>query len=175
MRNTRNMKAFKVILTACMAVGLLTIYAADTDGIYVWKNGSYTHFDEEDIVFSDTLINIADTKFSVNDIDSITFVQPAEVATVTDTVCIVYDGQTATVSPASVEGITAEVDGATVTLTNENTDRELGYQWTKDMLTVFNEFNIAWTTWCYDADFGFWDQQHDCYKDKPLVDLLTGK
>ena len=57
----------------------------------------------------------------------------------------------------------------------ENTDRELGYQWTKDMLTVFNEFNIAWTTWCYDADFGFWDQQHDCYKDKPLVDLLTGK
>ena len=57
----------------------------------------------------------------------------------------------------------------------ENTDRELGYQWTKDMLTVFNEFNIAWTTWCYEADFGFWDQQHDCYKDKPLVDLLTGK
>ena len=127
MRNTNGMKAFKVILTACMAVGLLTIYAADTDGIYVWKNGSYTHFDEEDIVFSDTLINIADTKFSVNDIDSITFVQPAEVATVTDTVCIVYDGQTATVSPASVEGITAEVDGATVTLTNENTDREMTF------------------------------------------------
>ena len=127
MRNTRNMKAFKVILTACMAVGLLTIYAADTDGIYVWKNGSYTHFDEGDIVFSDTLINIADTKFSVNDIDSITFTQPAEVATVTDTVCIVYDGQTATVSPASVEGITAEVDGATVTLTNENTDREMTF------------------------------------------------
>ena len=127
MRNTRNMKVFKVILTACMAVGLLTIYAADTDGIYVWKNGSYTHFDEGDIVFSDTLINIADTKFSVNDIDSITFTQPAEVATVTDTVCIVYDGQTATVSPASVEGITAEVDGATVTLTNENTDREMTF------------------------------------------------
>ena len=127
MRNTRSMKAFKVILTACMAVGLLTIYAADTDGIYVWKNGSYTHFDEGDIVFSDTLINIADTKFSVNDIDSITFVQPAEVATVTDTVCIVYDGQTATVSPTSVEGITAEVDGATVTLTNENTDREMTF------------------------------------------------
>ena len=57
----------------------------------------------------------------------------------------------------------------------EKTDKEMGYQWTKDMLTVFNEFNIAWTTWCYDADFGFWDQQRDCYKDKPLVDLLTGK
>ena len=57
----------------------------------------------------------------------------------------------------------------------ERTPREMGYEWVKDMLTVFDEFNIASTTWCYDADFGFWDQQHDCYKDKPLVDLLTGK
>ena len=57
----------------------------------------------------------------------------------------------------------------------ENTDREMGYQWMKDMLNVFDEFNIAWTTWCYDADFGFWDQQRDCFKDKPLVDLLMGK
>ena len=40
------------------------------------------------------------------------------------------------------------------------------------MLTVFDEFNIAWTTWCYDADFGFWDQQKHDFKDKPLVDLL---
>jgi endoglucanase len=36
-------------------------------------------------------------------------------------------------------------------------DRELAYNWTRDMLTVFDEYNIAWTTWCYDADFGFWD------------------
>ena len=55
----------------------------------------------------------------------------------------------------------------------EPVDRELAYKWTKDMLSVFNEFNIAWTTWCYDADFGFWDQQKNDYKDKPLVDLLT--
>ncbi len=54
----------------------------------------------------------------------------------------------------------------------EPVDRELAYKWTKDMLTVFDEFNIAWTTWCYDADFGFWDQQKEDYKDKPLVDLL---
>ena len=57
----------------------------------------------------------------------------------------------------------------------ERTPREMGYEWVKDMPTLFDEFNIASTTWCYDADFGFWDQQHDCYKDKPLVDLLTGK
>ena len=44
------------------------------------------------------------------------------------------------------------------------------------MLTVFDEFNIAWTTWCYDADFGFWDQQRHSFKDYPLVELLmSGK
>ena len=55
----------------------------------------------------------------------------------------------------------------------EPVDRELAYKWTKDMLTVFDEFDIAWTTWCYDADFGFWDQQKNDYKDKGLVDILT--
>ena len=57
----------------------------------------------------------------------------------------------------------------------EPVDRELAYKWTKDMLKVFKENNIAWTTWCYDADFGFWDQQKHDFKDKPLVDLLMGK
>ena len=58
----------------------------------------------------------------------------------------------------------------------EPVDRELAYTWTRDMLPVFDEFNIAWTTWCYDADFGFWDQQRNCYKDYPLVELLmSGK
>ena len=58
----------------------------------------------------------------------------------------------------------------------EPVDRELAYKWTKDMLTVFDEFDIAWTTWCYDADFGFWDQQKHDYKDKGLVDILmSGK
>ena len=54
----------------------------------------------------------------------------------------------------------------------EPVDRELAYAWTKDMLKVFDEFNIAWTTWCYDADFGFWDQKKHDFKDKGLVDLL---
>ncbi len=57
----------------------------------------------------------------------------------------------------------------------EPVDRELAYKWTKDMLQVFEENNIAWTTWCYDADFGFWDQQKHTFKDKGLVDLLTKK
>ena len=54
----------------------------------------------------------------------------------------------------------------------EPVDRELAYRWTKDMLSVFDEFNIAWATWCYDADFGFWDQKRHAFKDKPLVDML---
>lgn len=56
----------------------------------------------------------------------------------------------------------------------EKVDRELAYRWTKDMLTVFKENHIAWTTWCYDADFGFWDQQKHTFKDKRLVELLVG-
>ncbi|MBQ0057105.1 MAG: cellulase family glycosylhydrolase [Bacteroidales bacterium] len=54
----------------------------------------------------------------------------------------------------------------------EPVDRELAYAWTKDVLSVFDEFNVAWTTWCYDADFGFWDQNAHDYKDKPLADIL---
>lgn len=58
----------------------------------------------------------------------------------------------------------------------EPVDRELAYAWTMDMLSVFDEFNIAWTTWCYDADFGFWDQEAHDYKDKGLVGILmSGK
>lgn len=57
----------------------------------------------------------------------------------------------------------------------EPVDRELAYKWTKDMLSVFDEFDIAWTTWCYDADFGFWDQKKHAFKDKPLVDLLLAE
>lgn len=57
----------------------------------------------------------------------------------------------------------------------EPVDRELAYKWTKDMLWVFDKYNIAWASWCYDNDFGFWDQKSQSFKDRPLVDLLTGK
>ena len=58
----------------------------------------------------------------------------------------------------------------------EPVERDLAYKWYKDMIDVFDEFDITWTTWCYDGDFGFWDQRTESYKDKPLVDLLmSGK
>ncbi|MDO4510257.1 MAG: cellulase family glycosylhydrolase [Bacteroidales bacterium] len=57
----------------------------------------------------------------------------------------------------------------------EPVDRELAYAWTRDMISVFNENGVAWATWCYDADFGFWDQKKHTFKDKPLVDILLGK
>ena len=58
----------------------------------------------------------------------------------------------------------------------EPVERELAYRWYKDMLEIFDEFDIAWTTWCYDGDFGFWDQRTEQYKDRPLVELLmSGK
>lgn len=54
----------------------------------------------------------------------------------------------------------------------EPVDRDLAYAWTRDMISVFKEFDISWATWCYDGDFGFWDQAAHDYKDRPLVDLL---
>ena len=54
----------------------------------------------------------------------------------------------------------------------EPVERDLAYAWTKDMMQVFTENNIAWTTWCYDADFGFWDQKSHSFKDQGLVDIL---
>lgn len=57
----------------------------------------------------------------------------------------------------------------------ETVNRDWAYAWTKDMISIFNEYNVAWTTWCYDADFGFWDQQKHDYKDRPLVDILMSE
>ena len=51
--------------------------------------------------------------------------------------------------------------------------RDLAYAWMSDMISIFDECNIAWTVWCYDADFGFWDQRTQDFKDKPMFEILT--
>lgn len=121
------MKSIKFIMTVCMAAGLLALSAAEIDGFYFWKNGTYTRFEINDIIFNDNKISIGDTTFNVIDIDSITFVQPVETPLVTDTMYISYDGQAATITPQKVSGITAEVNGANVNITNTNTDREMTF------------------------------------------------
>lgn len=125
--NTIQMKPIKLIATACMTVGLLALSAAEIDGLYVWKNGTYTRFDVGDISFAGDEINIADATINVNDIDSITFVKPAETTIVTDTLYINYNGTTATVSPQNVEGITTNINNAAVSIVNANTDREMTF------------------------------------------------
>lgn len=55
----------------------------------------------------------------------------------------------------------------------EKVERNLAYAWTKDMIEVFDKFNIAWTTWCYDGDFGFYSQKTESIKDQGLVDILS--
>lgn len=104
------MKPIKLIATVCMTAGLLVLSAAEIDGLYIWKNGIYTRFELGDISFNGDEISIADETIPVNDIDSITFVQPEEPAVVTDTLYICYDGATATVSPQNVVGITTEIN-----------------------------------------------------------------
>ncbi|MBQ7461685.1 MAG: carbohydrate-binding domain-containing protein, partial [Bacteroidaceae bacterium] len=118
------MKSIKLVL-ACMAIGLLAISAAEIDGLYFWKNGTYTRLDVGEMLFGDDKVSVGDVTFDVSDIDSITFTQPAEVETVTDTLYIYYNEATATVTPENVKGITTELKGAAVSITNSNTDREM--------------------------------------------------
>lgn len=121
------MKSIKFILTFCMAAGLLVLSAAEIDGFYFWKNGTYTRFEISEITFNNNEVTVGDVTFNVNDIDSITFVKPEETTVVTDTLYISYDGTTATIHPQNVEGITTDINGAAVTLTNANTDREMTF------------------------------------------------
>ena len=119
------MKTNKFILAACMTIGLLALSAAEIDGFYFWKNGTYTRLDVGEMLFGDDKVSVGDNTFDVSEIDSITFWQPAEVEVVTDTLFISYNGAGATVSPENVKGITATINGAAVTITNANTDREM--------------------------------------------------
>lgn len=108
-----------------MTIGLLALSAAEIDGLYFWKNGSYTRFDVSDIVLENGQVSVGNAVFSVSDVDSITFRKPAEVEVVADTLYIYYNGATATVTPENVKGITTEANGAAVSITNSNTDREM--------------------------------------------------
>ncbi|MCQ2334472.1 MAG: glycoside hydrolase family 5 protein [Paludibacteraceae bacterium] len=53
---------------------------------------------------------------------------------------------------------------------------EQKYQWYRDMISIFDELNIGWSTWCYDSGFGFWKRDDSGFDDKPMLDiLLSGK
>ena len=120
------MKKAKYIFFFCFAIGLLALSAAEIDGLYFWKDGTYTRFDISDIFFADDKVTIGEIVYNASDLDSITFRKPVEASEiVTDTLYIDYDANVATVTPASVVGITSEINGANVTITNDNTDREM--------------------------------------------------
>ncbi|MBO7120503.1 MAG: carbohydrate-binding domain-containing protein [Bacteroidaceae bacterium] len=122
------MKSLKYILASGMAIGLLALSAAEIDGLYFWKNGTYIGFSVGDILFANSEMTVADTTFNVADVDSITFKNPDEIGKIeTNVVYVNYDGNVATVTPENVKGISVEVDGATVNLTNTNTDFEMTF------------------------------------------------
>ena len=84
------MKSIKLVL-ACITIGLLALSAAEIDGLYFWKNGTYTRLDVGEMLFGDDKVSVGNFTFDVSDIDSITFTQPAEVEKVTDTLFIYYN------------------------------------------------------------------------------------
>ena len=110
----------------CMTIALLALSAEEFEGFYFWKNGIYVRYDIREMLLENNKITIGDTIIDVNEVDSITFEKPDEtVQNITDTLYITYNGSAATVTPQNVEGITTQTDGAAVTITNTNTDREM--------------------------------------------------
>jgi endoglucanase len=51
--------------------------------------------------------------------------------------------------------------------------RESAYNWYRDMISVFDEFDIGWTTWNYDSGFGFWNSYSKQVSDKTMLEILT--
>ena len=54
--------------------------------------------------------------------------------------------------------------------------RESAYNWYRDMISIFDEYDMAWSTWCYFDEFGFWSLENQTISDQPMLDiLLSGK
>lgn len=51
--------------------------------------------------------------------------------------------------------------------------RGQAYNWYRDMISVFDEFDIGWTTWNYDSGFGFWDSRSKRVSDSQMLEILT--
>lgn len=53
--------------------------------------------------------------------------------------------------------------------------REAAYNWYRDMVSIFEQYGIGWSTWCYFDEFGFWSLEEQKISDQTLVDILLSK
>lgn len=108
----------KILLSLALMATVLTAHA---QWIRVWQAGESTRYaiaDVPAIPYSTvgSSLNIGGTNYYTESIDSITVVNP---------VTITWSGTSASVDiPASVEGVTAKVNGGDVVITNVNEDSE---------------------------------------------------
>lgn len=116
---------------AVLCLLLLALPVAAQRYMYVWQGGNFTRVDRStvgDMPFSGGgyYLQIDGVSYPVSRLDSITFTPP--VLDTTGKVVVRYEGNRAEVSiPASVSGVTAQVNGAHVILTSTNTTDELEY------------------------------------------------
>lgn len=130
MMNT-NMKTQHTPISRLHATLLALVFSAMAmaqQSVFVCDKFDYTEHTvatTDDITFSndETTINIGSTSYELSAIDSITFAEP-----MLPVVKIVYNGSTATVDvPAYLTGVTYTTNGANVSITATNTDREYCY------------------------------------------------
>lgn len=86
--------------------------------IRVWKQGTGTRFVNPEMLFSEdtSTFTVADSTYSVGQVDSITVVH---------TISVTFDGNTATVDLGHARNVTYTTDGAHVNIVSTNTKSEL--------------------------------------------------
>ncbi|MDO5320972.1 MAG: cellulase family glycosylhydrolase [Bacteroidia bacterium] len=50
---------------------------------------------------------------------------------------------------------------------------ESKYNWYRDMISIFDQYDVAWSTWCYFDEFGFWSLENQEISDPELLSVLT--
>lgn len=55
----------------------------------------------------------------------------------------------------------------------ESVKSEDKYDWYRDMISIFDEYDMSWATWCYYSGFGFWNLYRQEISDQKMLDILT--
>ncbi len=140
------MKRSVIFAFICCCLALMVTADTLPTKFYVWRNGSATGYaiGQGELTFADGSVSIDGLDYSLAEIDSITFREPSvssdeqgdgndengeddeeeEDLTDADTLYVTYSGGSAQVT-SLVSGVTAYVEGADVSITNDITDREL--------------------------------------------------
>lgn len=126
------MKLRNIILTTVLAAGMLAL--ADDFVVLHFKSGNEEKIqvsEEDQINLEDSVLTLCGTTYAYDSIDHVSFLyeepQIVEDETGSDTISVVWNGTDVPIVTCSAEGVSADIAGGNVTLTNTNTETEYTY------------------------------------------------